>query len=108
MARSGATRTRGRIASTPWTWPAIAGRPWAAAQRRLPSMMMATWRGWSRAASASDLHHFRFLALGSGVDRLDEAIMDALQPIKLATFFILGEVALAERLLQLVGRFPPV
>ena len=44
MPWSGAMRTIGRIASTPWTWPAMLGSPFAAAQRRFPSMMMATWR----------------------------------------------------------------
>ena len=76
---SGATRTIGRIASTPWTCPAMAGRPRAAAQRRLPSAMMATCRGCSRSGSASDLHHFGFFALAALVDGLDEAVRHALQ-----------------------------
>eukprot|EP01034_Spumella_vulgaris_P042564 gene42564-52785_t len=34
-----------RTASTPLTWPATRGRKRLVAQRPLPSMMMATWRG---------------------------------------------------------------
>ena len=43
-----AARTVLRKASTPRRWPSTRGRPRAAAQRPLPSMMMATWRGLSK------------------------------------------------------------
>ena len=45
MPSSPAARTVRRNASTPRRWPSTRGRPRAAAQRPLPSMMMATWRG---------------------------------------------------------------
>ena len=48
MPRSPAARTVRRSASTPRRWPSTRGRPRAAAQRPLPSMMMATCRGASK------------------------------------------------------------
>jgi hypothetical protein len=48
MPRSIAARTVLRSASTPRRWPSTRGRPRAAAQRPLPSMMMATCRGMSK------------------------------------------------------------
>src|SRR3984893_9084368 len=45
MPRSPAARTVRRSASTPRRCPSPRGSPRAAAQRPLPSMMMATWRG---------------------------------------------------------------
>ena len=52
MPRSTARSTIGRMASTPAAWPSASGTPRWRAQRRLPSMMMATWRG-SAAASVA-------------------------------------------------------
>ena len=48
MPKSAAARTVRRKASTPRRWPSIRGKPRAAAQRPLPSIMMATWRGTSK------------------------------------------------------------
>src|SRR5262249_50776156 len=48
MPRSPAARTVRRKASTPRRCPSLRGRPRAAAQRPLPSMMMATWRGTAK------------------------------------------------------------
>src|SRR3984893_5380142 len=45
MPSSWAARTTRRRASTPRRWPSTRGRPRAAAQRPLPSMMMATCNG---------------------------------------------------------------
>src|SRR5260221_9123182 len=45
MPSSWAARTTRRSASTPRRWPSARGRPRAAAQRPLPSMMIATCRG---------------------------------------------------------------
>src|SRR5262245_47913663 len=45
MPSSCAARTTRRNASTPRRWPSARGRPRAAAQRPLPSMMMATCAG---------------------------------------------------------------
>src|SRR3972149_2254899 len=106
--RSGAMRTTGRIASTPWTWPAMGGSPRAAAQRRLPSMMIATCRGCSRSGSAPDLHHFSFFVLGPGVDRVDEAIGQALERVELAPLFIFGDGTFAQGALEVVSRLATV
>jgi hypothetical protein len=43
--RRRAWRTVSRTASAPFSWPAVRGSPRPCAQRPLPSMMMATWRG---------------------------------------------------------------
>src|SRR5262245_36694376 len=94
----------GTIASTPWTWPAMLGRPRAAAQRRFPSMMMATCLGRSRKGRL-DLHHFRFLALSAAVDGLDVPVGQPLEVVQLAALLVLGQVAVAQRVLELVGRF---
>src|ERR1700733_7384209 len=45
MPSSEAARTTRRNASTPRRWPSARGKPLAAAQRPLPSMMMATCSG---------------------------------------------------------------
>ena len=50
MPRSPAARTVRRSASTPRRCPSPRGRPRAAAQRPLPSMMMATCRGTSKSS----------------------------------------------------------
>src|SRR5882757_1676118 len=47
MPSSWAARTTRRSASTPRRWPSARGRPRAAAQRPLPSIMMATCKGAS-------------------------------------------------------------
>ena len=47
MPRRTEWRMTSRIASTPAAWPSISDWPRAFAQRRLPSMMIATWRGSS-------------------------------------------------------------
>src|SRR5688572_8464868 len=87
----------------PWTWPARTGSPRSRAQRRLPSAMMATCRGPS-ASDTSDLQDLGFLAVRAAVDRLDVAVGEPLQVLELAPFLVLGQVAVAQRLLQVVGR----
>src|SRR5215470_2133778 len=64
MPRSPAARTVRRNASTPRRCPSARGKPRAAAQRPLPSMMMATCRGTAKSpictlvsASALDIQH---------------------------------------------------
>ena len=47
MPRRTAWRRISRIASTPAAWPSSSDRSRCRAQRRLPSMMIATWRGSS-------------------------------------------------------------
>lgn len=45
MPRSWAARTTRRTESTPARWPSLRGSPRLSAQRPLPSMITATWRG---------------------------------------------------------------
>src|SRR5882672_12306100 len=54
MPNSPTARTVRRNASTPRRCPSPRGRPRAAAQRPLPSMMMATWCGTSGRAAVDD------------------------------------------------------
>src|ERR1700704_4477165 len=53
MPSSFAARTTRRNASTPRRWPSARGRPRAAAQRPLPSMMIATCKGVSAGSDPS-------------------------------------------------------
>src|SRR5690606_39305721 len=88
MPSSGAARMVRFSASTPARCPAARGRPRAAAQRPLPSMISATWRGpsgselgvWAamrvilRQIAPSDLHDLDFLGLQGLVDALDGGV----------------------------------
>src|SRR5450755_3548277 len=53
MPSSCAARTTRRSASTPRRWPSVRGKPLAAAQRPLPSMMIATCKGPSARSGPS-------------------------------------------------------
>ena len=53
MPSSLAARTTRRNASTPRRWPSARGKPRAAAQRPLPSMMIATCNGAPEGSGAS-------------------------------------------------------
>src|SRR5947209_7336668 len=63
MPSSPAARTVLRSASTPRRWPSVRGRPRAAAQRPLPSMMMATCRGARSSARWPRTSNVRLCAL---------------------------------------------
>src|SRR5438093_13655442 len=80
----------------------MTGSPRAAAQRRLPSMMIATCRGRSRIGSASDLHHVGFFALGALLDRVDVPVGEALQALQLAPLLVLREAPLAQLALEVI------
>ena len=102
---------RFRIASTPAAWPSSSARSWSRAQRRLPSMMIATWRGQVdgiecngrgrarsrprapaaahqsalRAASGTlDLEDLLFLHATEAVDLADEPVGRLLERLELA------------------------
>ena len=72
MPRSPAARTVRRKASTPRRCPSTRGRPCAAAQRPLPSMMMATCRG---AAKPSACRRRRRRRLASRSCRVAQTVM---------------------------------
>src|SRR3954454_20943627 len=69
MPSCAASRSRALTTSAPAWWPSTGGRPRAWAQRPLPSVMIATWRGLSSANSAgtvlppSDLHDLGLFGL---------------------------------------------
>src|SRR5664279_2229833 len=78
MPSSLAVRTARRSASIPALWPAERGKPRASAQRPLPSMMIATWRGqthgvWSD-INFSNLHNLSFFVFQSCVNVFDRAV----------------------------------
>src|SRR5215472_9934797 len=107
MPRSPAARTARRTASTPRRWPSTRGSPRWAAQRPLPSMMMATWRGTPKpslnfgAASVSGMSPC--LALSSLIRARSLAFVGARRLHRHDLFFFLRErlIDLADRL---VGR----
>src|SRR5204862_4009431 len=97
---SSAPSTASRTAFMPARWPSGRGRLRSRAQRPLPSMMTATWRGtaplrriWdSRSSAISDLHDLRFLGF-HGVVHLAQVIVVQLLNVLLGVLlFILGDV----------------
>src|SRR5215207_8289107 len=109
MRRSMAERTARRTASTPRRWPSTRGSPRRAAQRPLPSIMIATWRGAGRSVETAaaeisgfdisrwtltmhvrlDLHDFFFLNREKRVDFLDRLVGRFLNLFFLAPLVIL-------------------
>src|SRR5262249_51955446 len=79
MPRRRLVSTTARTESLPRWWPSMRLRPRCNAQRPLPSMMMATWRGRrSRSrpgvpvlATRSDLHDLVFFGLENLIDAFD-------------------------------------
>src|ERR1700756_621509 len=69
MPSSCAARTTRRNASTPRRWPSARGRPRAAAQRPLPSMMMATCAGPSDLLGPSSVAGAAGVALKGSLER---------------------------------------
>src|SRR5829696_9291385 len=124
MPSSIAERTVRRTASTPRRWPSTRGRPRRAAQRPLPSMMIATWAGtasplapvatgavvrsvlsampdfWRDHATSSDVHDLLLLggeeAVGLG-NRLVGRLLDLLF---VAALVVLAHDAVLLELLQ--------
>src|SRR5690606_17555176 len=94
-----------RTASTPLAWPATRGRRRWVAQRPLPSMTIATWRGTREAAgligigsenalfcsgqAVSDRHDFLFLVRQQLVDLRDELVGELLDRILGPTLVVL-------------------
>src|SRR6185437_1867486 len=112
-----------RSASTPRRWPSSLGSPRLAAQRPLPSMMIATWhgtaaapsdgeQGWSftlrparrlsTTAAPSDLHDLVFLGRERGVDLGDNLVRGLLHVAVMAGRIVLGDGLFLLELLDLV------
>src|ERR1700674_3196005 len=107
MPSSLAARTTRRNASTPRRWPSARGRPRAAAQRPLPSMMMATCKGPSvrsgpsvAGAAAFDIHQsldlngedFLFLGRQQLIDLRNRPVGGLLHIIGQPLLIVLGNL----------------
>src|SRR5712691_7830310 len=126
MPSSPAARTVLRSASTPRRWPSLRGRPRAAAQRPLPSMMMATCRGAPNAAvgavvgaSASDIdvegvspapshrENFSFLGGQRLVDFGNGQVGRLLDVAVMALVIVLADLVILFQLLENVHAVAP-
>src|SRR5216684_6416634 len=107
-----------RTISTPLRWPATRGRPRCLAQRPLPSIMTATWRGtaelgsviglievdlfirwdsfFERAGQKSDLHEILFLGGDQLIDFGGKAIGEFLHRVLRAFFVVLRDLLLLQ------------
>ena len=108
ISRSGAIRTMGTIASTPWTWPAMAGqpagcRPAAVAVHDDGDVSRALAQGAPQTSITS-----ASLRSARRIHRLDVAIGQALQVVKLAVLLVLGQVAVTQGPLEVVRRLAAV
>src|SRR2546426_1061528 len=117
---SSAPSTASRTAFIPARWPSGRGRLRSRAQRPLPSMMTATWRGtapfrriWdSRSSAISDLHDLRFLGFHRLVHLSQMIVVQLLNVLLGVLLFILRDVLglldLADRIGACVAdRHPP-
>src|SRR5215207_4044879 len=89
-----------RTGSRPALCPAARGRPCAAAQRPLPSMMIATCRG--RFKVLSNLHDLFFFGREQLVDLRDVLVGELLHVALGATLVVLGDLFLLQQLLDVV------
>src|SRR5690606_684065 len=98
-------------ARAPARWPMARGRRRRWAQRPLPSMMIARWRGTDatvalvavmRSADRSDRHQFLFLALDHLVDVLDRLVGDLLDLVLGAAHVVLGDLLFLQQVLDLL------
>src|SRR5690242_105293 len=112
MPASIAPSTASRTAFMPARWPRGRGRWRSRAQRPLPSMMTATWRGIAplslscerRSSDISDLEDLRLLRLQGLVDRLQMIVVQLLRVLLAVFLLVLGHVL---GLLDLVDRVGP-
>src|SRR3954453_14507631 len=119
MPRPFEARTVGPTPSTPRRWPSTRGRPRAAAQRPLPSMMIATWAGADPSSvgaaksgteseskviatrvSGSNLHDFFFFGRERLVDLLDMLVGGLLDLFRLPIEIVLAHMAVLLELLE--------
>src|SRR5690606_22638714 len=112
-----------RTASTPLAWPATRGSRRRVAQRPLPSMTMATWRGTLGGAGlmgigsgdrlmrnawrSSDRHDLLFLVGQQPVDIGDELVGELLHRVLGAALVVLGYFLVLDESLELVVGVAP-
>src|SRR5690606_442595 len=99
-------------ARAPARWPTTRGRRRRCAQRPLPSMMTARWRGTGvrsgadmrvmRMADRSDRHQFLFLGLDHLVDVLDRLVGDLLDLVLGAAHVVLADLLFLQQVLDLL------
>src|SRR6266853_764378 len=100
MPASIAPSTASRTAFMPARWPSGRGRWRSRAQRPLPSMMTATWRGMAplslscerRSSDISDLEDLRLLRLQDLVDRLEVIVVQLLRVLLAVLLLVFGHV----------------
>src|SRR5450432_4145262 len=113
MPSSLAARTTRRNASTPRRWPSARGKPRAAAQRPLPSMIMATCKGPSARSGASvagaaafdigqslNREDFFFLGRKQLIDLRDRPVGGLLHVIGQTFLIVLGNLVSLLKLLD--------
>src|SRR5512145_1268745 len=101
MPRSAQARTVRTSASTPCLWPKKRGMKRRLAQRPLPSMTIATWRGvLGSRCKRSDREDLGFLGLHEAVDLGDHAVGQALHLVLGAALLVLGGFLVLQLLLQ--------
>src|SRR6185369_3069175 len=115
MPRSAQASTVLTSESTPALWPKKLGMKRFFAQRPLPSMTMATWRGMATLEStkrvrrrcgesdagsgASNRHDLGFLGRDHPVDLGDGAVGQTLHLVERAALFVLGDFLVLHQLL---------
>src|SRR5438105_9226152 len=100
MPRSAQPSTVLTSVSTPALWPKKRGMKRFRAQRPLPSMTMATWRGTATFEStASDRHDVGFFRRDQPIDLGDRAVGELLQLVERAALFVLGDFLVLHQLL---------
>src|SRR5437867_7108191 len=95
-----APSTASRTDVIPARWPSGRGSRRSRAQRPLPSMMMATWRGTApltltrprRSSGTSDLHDLRLFALHRLLDQLEVIVVELLHVLLRVLLVVLGDV----------------
>src|SRR5262245_5660132 len=98
-----------RTALVPARWPAARGSARCSAQRPLPSMITATWRGTAMspvacvdAARISDLQQLFFFLGQHRVDVVDVPVRELLDLFLRAAVVVLGDESLLQHFLELV------
>src|SRR5216117_4279768 len=95
-----APSTASRTDVIPARWPSGRGSRRSRAQRPLPSMMMATWRGTApltltcprRSSGTSDLHDLGFFGLHRLLDQLEVIVVELLHVLLRVLLVVLGDV----------------
>src|SRR5262249_46303030 len=116
MPRRRAVSTTARTEPLPRRWPSIRDIPRRCAQRPLPSMMTATWRGQparagpegSTAGTTAHLHDLVFFGLQHLVQALGVLLGELLGLLLPAAQLVLREIAVALQLFEQLVRVAPM